>query len=117
MSEKAPNEGQAVCQRRLREPTFHAEVPSELALKPLPLRIVHIRRRTRNNSFLSQRRQQITQSRWITPTQTSMPSEKLDDSLLVYLSRQKVSSLQPAAKDPHNAKLVLTRRSCVPQPL
>jgi hypothetical protein len=117
MSEEAPNEGQAVFQRRLREPTFHAQVPSELALKPLQLRLVHIRRRTRNNSILPERLQQITQRRWITPAQTSMSSEKRGDSLLVYFSRQKVSSLQPTAENPHNAKLFLTRRSCVPQVL
>src|SRR6266852_3380415 len=70
MSEKAPNEGQAVCQRRLREPTFQDEVPAELALKPLQLRLVHIRRRRRNNSILPEHLQQITQRRRITPTQT-----------------------------------------------
>jgi hypothetical protein len=102
MSEKAPNEGQAVCPRRLREPTFHAEVPSELALKPLQLRVVHIRRRTRNNSILPERLQQITQRRRITPTTTSS-SEILDDCLLVYFSRQEVLSLQPTTEPPYKA--------------
>src|SRR5262249_28138822 len=94
MSEKAPNEGQAVCQRRLRQPTLHAEVPSELASKPLQLRLNHIRHRTRNNSILPERLQQITQCRRITPT-TTPSSEILDDLVLVYFSRQEVSSLQP----------------------
>jgi hypothetical protein len=101
MSEKAPNEGQAVCQRRLREPTFHAEVPSELALKPLQLRLVH-RWRTRNNSILPERLQEITQRRRITPTTTSS-SEILDDFLFVYFSRQEVSPLQPTTEAPYKA--------------
>jgi hypothetical protein len=117
MSEKPPNEGQTVFQRRLSEPTFHAEIPSELALKPLQLCLVHIQRRTANNSILPERLQQVSQRRCITPTLTSMSSEKLDDSLLVYFSHQEISSLQPTPKDPYNAKLFLTRRSCVPQPL
>src|SRR2546427_10388870 len=116
MCEKTANEGQAVCERRLREPAFHGEVPSDLALKPLQLRLVLIRRRTRNTSILPESLQQITQRRRITPTTTSW-SEILDDFLLVYFSRREVSSLQPTTEAPYKAKLVPPRGSCVPQPL
>jgi hypothetical protein len=58
--EKASNEGQAVLQRRLREPSFYGEVMAKLAFEPLRLCLVTVPPRARSDRSLPEHLQQIT---------------------------------------------------------
>ena len=112
--EKAPYEGQAVLQRRLREPPLLDEVLLELAFDPLPLRFVTRSRRSWGNDCrFTQHPKQIAQRRGITPTMSS--PEILDNNLLVYVSGQQLPSLQPPIEVHHHAELLSPRGARVPK--